>query len=64
MVQRHIWELPDDVIMLRKAKQAFLLSLKLASVDSLSLQVKTPSSIQVVKETVLFHPLVSAGCIR
>lgn len=30
----------------------------------LSLQVKTPESIQAVQETVLFYPLVSASCIK
>lgn len=35
MVQRHVWELPADVMMLRNPKQAFLLTLKLESIVSL-----------------------------
>lgn len=38
--------------MIRNSKPAFLLTLKL---QRLSLQVKSPESIQAVKETVLFY---------
>lgn len=62
-----MWELPADVIMLRNPKQAFFFFLSRPETTKhrfLSLQVKTSESVQAVKDTVLFYPLVSASCIR
>lgn len=58
------------VIMLRNPKQAFFFSFFFLSRPEttkhrfLTLQVKTSESVQAVKDTVLFYPLVSASCIR